>query len=189
MNKIDRTPQARASWVGGEDDTAMSGDMQDLVRNFGGDNWVRCLTVAPKTAKRFTDFIASFFAEEGTDMSLRERELIAVAVSRENGCGYCVGHHTLNLGEVIQDPSEAYKFALEPRFANLSEREAALVTFAQKATSHPDAVSEADINAMRDAGISDQNIVEALETAGYFNFANRMFMCLGCAMDERVTTR
>jgi uncharacterized peroxidase-related enzyme len=187
MTNIAMKSQKSASWVGGENDEQMSDEMRALVEAFGGDNWIRALTVAPKSAKRFTDFIASFFAENGTDLSLRERELVAVAVSKENGCGYCTGHHTHNLGEIIENQAQAYRFALDPSFGDLSERETAMVNLARKVTRAPGEISEDDIQRMRHADIPDQQIVEVLETTGYFNFANRMFMALGCNLDDRIS--
>ena len=137
---------------------------------------------------RFTDFIQSLFAEDGTDISQREREILAVAVSRANGCGYCLAHHSFNLGEIIRDKTEAYKFALEPRIEDLSKRDLAMVEFAEKVTKTPSAIREGDIDELRRHEISDQNIAEILETVGYFNFANRMFLALGCPIDDRVVS-
>lgn len=189
MNKHQSLKADSASWLNLPAEHEMDKDVQDLVAMFGGDNWARALTVAPKSMRRFTDFIQSLFAEDGTDISLRDRELVAVAVSRANGCGYCVGHHSFNLGEIIGDKSEAYKFALEPRFANLSARDMAMVGFAEKVTKSPSDIREEDIEALRGHGITDQNIAEILETTGYFNFANRMFLAMGCPIDDRVASR
>ena len=135
---------------------------------------MRALTIAPKSARRFTDFIQSFFAEDGTSLSLRDRELVAVATSRENRCGYCVGHHTYNLGEVTGDRATAYQFALAPRTTPLTERDLAMVEFAGKLTRAPREVQREDIEELRAHGFTDQQILEIMETIGYFNFANRM---------------
>lgn len=189
MTKHQPLKTESASWLNLPAEDDMEKDVQALVTMFGGDNWARALTIAPNSMRRFTDFIQSFFAEDGTDLSLRDREILAVAVSRANGCGYCVAHHSFNLGEIISDKTEAYKFALEPRFADLSKRDLAMVEFAEKVTKSPNQIREADIEELRQHEISDQNIAEILETVGYFNFANRMFLALGCPIDDRVVSR
>lgn len=189
MNKVEATQRPSQTWIKTPSENEMSDDVRELVNTFGGDNWVRALSAAPKSMVRFTDFIKSFFAENGTDISLRDRELVAIAVSRANGCGYCVGHHAANLAEIIGDKAEAYRFVLEPRFASLSARDMAMVAFVEKVTLTPSHVREEDLEELRSHDISEQNIVEILETAGYFNFANRMFLALGCQIDDRVVSK
>lgn len=189
MNKTEKINGREISRLGVPDNANLDKDMQDIVSMFGGDNWVRALTIAPKSARRFTDFIQSFFAEDGTSLSLRDRELVAVATSRENRCGYCLGHHTYNLGEVTGDRAKAYQFALAPRITPLSERDLAMVEFAEKLTRAPHEVQHEDIEELRAQGFTDQQILEITETIGFFNFANRMLMALGCPVDDRVLLR
>ena len=95
----------------------------------------------------------------------------------------------VNLGNIIGDAVEADRFALEPRFATLSPRETATVDFARKVTRAPREVVKEDIMDLRSRGFSDQQVIEVPETAGHFNFANRMFMSFGCPIDDRVVAR
>lgn len=189
MNKIDKVSRQEISRLSVPDERELDPEIKTLVSMFEGDNWMRALTVAPKSARRFADFIMSFFAEDGTSLSLRERELVAVATSRENRCGYCVAHHTYNLGEIVGSHASAYQFALEPRTTPLTEPELVMVEFARKLTRAPHEIQRQDVEGLRSAGFGDPQILEIIETTGYFNFANRMFMALGCPVDERVLSR
>ena len=62
----------------------------------------------------------------------------------------------------------------DPASAPLEQRQRALVDYALKLTRTPHAVTEADITALRAAGLSDAAIHDAAAIIGYFNFVNRM---------------
>ena len=48
----------------------------------------------PAMLKAFLDFDSAVFAPEGTELSLKVRELIAVAVALTTQCAYCIEAHT-----------------------------------------------------------------------------------------------
>jgi AhpD family alkylhydroperoxidase len=107
---------------------------------------------------------------------LRERELIAVVVSAQNGCGLCEVHHTNALGDALDDPTRARRIALDYHLAPLTERERALADFAVKVTTNPKDIGTGDLERLRAVGLSDPDIVEALETSAWFNHTNRIFI-------------
>jgi len=112
----------------------------------------------------------------------RERELIAVAVSRANGCAYCVGHHSDAFARYEKDPAKV-KAAKTGRWEEFPGNEAALCRFAEKLTLDPSASSEADVAALRAAGYGDQAVLDAAQVAAYFNFVNRLVLGLGVHLE------
>ncbi len=54
---------------------------------------------SPAMLKAFLDFDRAVFAPEGTALSLKTRELIAVAVAITTQCSYCIEAHTKNAVE------------------------------------------------------------------------------------------
>ncbi|GAA2175958.1 carboxymuconolactone decarboxylase family protein [Agrococcus versicolor] len=50
----------------------------------------------PEMLKAFLAFDRAVFAPEGTALSLKHRELIAVAVALTTQCSYCIEAHTQN---------------------------------------------------------------------------------------------
>ena len=60
------------------------------------------------------------------------------------------------------------------RSAGLSSLDAALCAFAEKLTHSPEAVVEADINALRAEGLDDLAIHDAIQVTSYFNYINRV---------------
>ena len=57
--------------------------------------------------------------------------------------------------------------------------EQALCAWAEKLTLTPGAMEEPDVDALRDAGWSDEEIHDACQVVAYFNFINRIADGLG----------
>lgn len=121
-------------------------------------------------------------------LSRREREVIAVAVSRANGCAYCVAHHSDALGRYEKDP--AVVAAVQGGvWEGLKAREAALCRYADKLTRQPSACTETDVGVLRAAGLSDAEVLDAAQITGYFNFVNRLVLGLGVAVEAEAERR
>ena len=58
-------------------------------------------------------------------------------------------------------------------------RECAALVYATRLTERPAEVSAADVEALRDAGWDDGEILEINQVVAYFNYANRMVQGLG----------
>ncbi|GIW70787.1 MAG: alkyl hydroperoxide reductase AhpD [Planctomycetota bacterium] len=123
----------------------------------------------------FRFYKSLMFAEGGLGRRLRER--IAVAVSAANGCRYCEAHH----GEAL------CRLGGAPAGPPADAREAALDAFARKLTQEPTACGAADIEALRAAGLTDPEIVDAVFVASYFNLANRVVSALGVELEPGYT--
>lgn len=175
---------ASISRVAIPDEGTLAPDTRDLVKRHHGENWVRALSPNAPTLARFAGYFESLFSARGR-LPLQERELIAVIVSVTNGCGLCAIHHTRALGEVLQDHVRAQRIALDDHLVALSPRERALAEFARKVTRSPKSVGEADFDGLREAGLSEGDILEALETSAWFNHTNRIFISLGVVPDEK----
>ena len=112
----------------------------------------------------------------------RERELIAVAVSRANRCAYCVGHHSDAFAR-YEKATARVAAAKAGRWEDFPANEAALCRFAEKLTLAPSASSEADVAAVKAAGYGDQAVLDAVQIAAYFNFVNRLVLGLGVHLE------
>jgi len=65
------------------------------------------------------------------------------------------------------------------RQAPLSPRQRALAEFAEKLTRTPAETREEDLQALRAQGLSDRDILDAVEVISYFNYINRVADGLG----------
>lgn len=58
-------------------------------------------------------------------------------------------------------------------------RERALCEFAEKLTRTPSKMTAADCDCLRAVGLSDRDILDAVEVISYFNYINRVADALG----------
>jgi uncharacterized peroxidase-related enzyme len=110
-----------------------------------------------------------------------EREMIAVVVSVTNDCAYCIAAHSAALRKLTKDPALADQIASDHTQADVSERMKRALDFAVKLTVAPASMSEGDVERLREAGWTDEDVMDITEVAGVFNFSNRMASALGWA--------
>ena len=103
-----------------------------------------------------------------------EREMIAVAVSSQNRCYYCLTAHGAAVRQYSRDPLLGEHMAMNYRVARLNKRQRAMLDFAVKLTTSPWSVEEADRERLRRAGFSDRDIWDISAVAGFFNMSNRV---------------
>ena len=63
--------------------------------------------------------------------------------------------------------------------AQLSSRQTTLCEFAEKLTRTPSSVRPKDLEELRIQGLSDRDILDAVEVVSYFNYINRVADALG----------
>jgi uncharacterized peroxidase-related enzyme len=107
-------------------------------------------------------------------LSKLEREMIAVAVSAQNRCYYCLVAHGAAVRQLSDDPPLGELMVMNYRAARLSKRERAMLDFAVKLTAEPGLVEEEDRAQLRRAGFSDRDIWDIAAVAGFFNMTNRV---------------
>jgi uncharacterized peroxidase-related enzyme len=107
-------------------------------------------------------------------LSKLEREMIAVAVSSQNRCYYCLVAHGAAVRQLSNDPPLGELMVMNYRAARLPKRQRAMLDFAVKLTNQPWAVEEDDRERLRRAGFSDRDIWDIAAVAGFFNMSNRV---------------
>ena len=108
-----------------------------------------------------------------------QREMIAVVVSVANRCHYCIVSHTAALRKLTKDPDFVDRLATGYKYADLDPRDRAMLDFAVKLTEASDRCSDQDVEALRDAGWNDEEIMDIAQVAAMFNFTNRLASGLG----------
>jgi uncharacterized peroxidase-related enzyme len=107
-------------------------------------------------------------------LSKLEREMIAVAVSSQNRCYYCLTAHGAAVRQYARDPLLGEQMVMNYRAARLNKRQRAMLDFAVKLTAQPGNVEEADRERLRRAGFSDRDIWDISAVTGFFNMSNRV---------------
>jgi uncharacterized peroxidase-related enzyme len=113
------------------------------------------------------------------NLSVADREMIAVVVSMANGCLYCLTAHGAALREALGDPIAADRITMDWRRADLDERRKAICEYAEKVTLHPVETSEADIANLMELGLTREEVWDVAEIAAMYNFTNRLAMATG----------
>ena len=107
-------------------------------------------------------------------LSKLEREMIAVAVSSQNRCYYCLTAHGQAVRQYANDPMLGEHMVMNYRAARLSKRQRAMLDFAVKLTNEPWSVEEDDRALLRKAGFTDRDIWDIAAVVGFFNMSNRI---------------
>lgn len=102
-----------------------------------------------------------------------ETELFAAFVSYNNTCRFCHSAHTAVTSKGI-DPEVIEAVFADWRTAPVSEQVRATLGFLQKLTLTPEEVTQEDLQPMRDVGVSDIGIQEAIYVCFVFCTINRL---------------
>lgn len=152
------------------------------------DHILKIHSLRPRTLSAHLSIYKAALHSKPNELSPRERELIAVYVSRLNECDYCVKHHTAGLGQNIGDLELAVELGKAsaglPSKVELTERESAMCAYAAKLTTSPMAMEAGDMKNLREAGLSDAGILDLNQIVAYFAYANRTVNGLGVEIGD-----
>jgi uncharacterized peroxidase-related enzyme len=131
------------------------------------------------------DEFRAFFAfhdalmEKDSGLTKAEREMIVVATSGANQCHYCVVAHGAILRVRAKNPHVADQVAINYRKADITPRQKAMLDFALKVATEAYAIADADFDALRAHGFSDEDIWDIGAVAAFFALSNRMANMIG----------
>ncbi len=137
-------------------------------------NVLRAYSFNPKRWNAFVTYYHALMDRDTSPLSQLEREMIAVVVSSVNRCYYCLVAHGQAVRMLSGDPELGEMLVINYRVAELSERHRAMFDYAWKLTATPWEIGDSDRDALRAAGFSDLEIFDIGETAGFYNFTNRV---------------
>jgi alkylhydroperoxidase domain protein len=108
-----------------------------------------------------------------------ERELAAAAASRLNGCIYCASVHSRFAAHFSKRTEDVQRLLDEGVAADLGARWNAIVAASVALTQTPIAFGPDHVQKLRDVGLDDHAIVDVINGAAFFNWANRLMLSLG----------
>ncbi|HWM56939.1 MAG TPA: peroxidase-related enzyme [Pseudonocardia sp.] len=136
-------------------------------------NVFRALARRPAELRAFLDYHDALM-NSSDGLSKAERELIVVATSGANHCTYCVVAHGAILRVRAKDPEIADRVASNPWGVQLSPRERAIVDLALLVATDSAALTEAELDDARLAGLSDEEIWDVGAITALFAMSNRL---------------
>ena len=180
--------ELKMTWIDTVSYDDAQGDLRELYDRIKGpdnnvDNIMLAHSLRPHSMQGHMTLYKYVLHHPRNTLSKAYLEAIGVYVSSLNNCAYCVEHHFAGMARLIGDSarSNAIRKALDDRSPEdaFSGAELAGLKYAGQLTLSPDAVSENDITALREAGLDDGEILEINQVTAYFGYANRTVLGLG----------
>ena len=127
-----------------------------------------------------TDVMIQKYLLDETTLSYDIKESIALLISVENGCKMCVDVHK-GIAKMLGLSDERIEEVLQGVDAiHTSDEEKALLNFCIRASKKENyKILKEEIDALKDMGYSDTQIIEAVSITGYFNYINTLSNVFG----------
>ncbi|MEE4217198.1 MAG: peroxidase-related enzyme [Xanthomonadales bacterium] len=168
------------------DATGRLGKIYDKVTGPGGqvDNVLQIHSLRPHTLEGHMGLYKASLHHPRNELPIWFLEAVGVLVSLLNNCSYCAKHHGVGMKRQLSKDPEKFEACFEQLQLDqpgepFSPAEQAALEYARKLTLDPGAIEDCDIAPMRTAGLSDGQILEVNQVAGYFAYANRTVTGLG----------
>jgi len=147
------------------------------------DNLILAHSLRPQTLEGHMMLYKSVLHHSRNKIPTWFLEVMGVYVSMLNGCDYCVNHHFAGMKRLIKNDARSAAIHASLNSAEWGDvfnaRETAALEHVRKLTETPSDISPRDVQALRDAGWDDGEILEINQLTSYFNYANRTAIGLG----------
>ncbi len=141
--------------------------------------YFRLLARDPDILEARTRTDKDIFYNTSSGLPRAERELAAAATSRFNGCIYCASVHARHAITYSKRADDVKRLLDIGVGADLGERWNAIVAASVALAATPIAFGADHISRLRAAGLDDADIVDVIQSAAFFNWANRLMLSLG----------
>ncbi|MBS3183027.1 alkylhydroperoxidase domain protein [Leucobacter manosquensis] len=141
--------------------------------------YFRLLARDPEALRERTLTDLDIFFNTDAGLPRAERELAAAAASRFNGCVFCASVHSRFATEQGADRAEVQRLLDEGVGARISTRIDAIVDATVALTATPPRFGQPQISALRDVGLAELELLDAIQAGAFFNWANRLMLSIG----------
>jgi alkylhydroperoxidase domain protein len=141
--------------------------------------YFRLLARDPEVLEARTRTDKDIFYNPEAGLPRAERELAAAATSRYNGCIYCASVHARFAATYSKRVEDVDHLLAKGVGADLDARWNAIIAASVALTSTPIAFGPQHIDGLRKVGLDDASIVDVINAASFFNWANRLMLSLG----------
>src|SRR3984893_1906537 len=142
-------------------------------------DFFRLLVRDPEILEARTKTDKDIFYNTTDGLPRAERELAAAATSRYHGCIYCASVHAPFATVHSKRRDDLQRLLDDGVGADLGERWNAIVRASVALASTPIAFDQEHVDELRRVGLDDADIVDGINAAAFFNWANRLMLSLG----------
>ncbi len=112
-------------------------------------------------------------------MNRAEREIGAIGASMVNHCIYCAAVHADRHAKLEKSTEVTDRLFSDGHAAKLSLRDKAIFDFSVALSEAPPRAGSKEMQALRDAGLNDAEILDLILSTALFGWANRLMHVLG----------
>jgi alkylhydroperoxidase domain protein len=141
--------------------------------------YFRLLARDPEILEARTKTDKDIFYNTTDGLPRAERELAAAATSRYNGCIYCASVHARFATVHSRRRDDVQRLLEQGVGSDLGARWNAIVKASVALASTPIAFGQQHVEELRSTGLDDADIVDVVNSAAFFNWANRLMLSLG----------
>lgn len=113
----------------------------------------------------------------------KERELVAAVTSKVNGCIFCASVHARKASQLSKQTDDVQRLLEvapgEELGQGQSPRWQAIIDFAARLSATPALADAHDLARLREQGLDTLEIVDIVQSAAFFSWANRLMLTLG----------
>lgn len=149
-------------------------------------NVFAAMAYKPSQFRAFFDYHDALV--EDTALEREEIEMIVVAVSGVNHCYYCNVAHGALVRIYADDPYLADQLVANYRTADINDAHRTMLDVAVKLTERPTEVERDDLEALREAGFSEEALWDIASVTAFYNLSNRLAMFADMRPNEEFHT-
>ncbi len=146
-------------------------------------NIMKIHSLMPDTMIKHLELYLSIMLSK-SNLTREEKEILAVVVSKNNNCDYCVNHHAEAVNHYWKNTERLNNFISTLDDDSFSEKFRLAVKHAANLTTNPSTVTKSEIDELKNRGWSDEDILAINLIISYFNFVNRIALGLGVEFSE-----
>ncbi len=141
----------------------------------------QAMAINPEAHRAFEDLITAIVPSIG----LRTYELVTLAAARALGSPHCLlAHGRKTLLAEVMDEEQLERVARDYTDAGLDELDVAVMAYAEKVSTHPDRMTDADSRRLRELGLTDRQIVDVTLAAAARNYFSRALQALAVPVED-----
>ena len=142
----------------------------------------RALTTRPDVLVAYTRFMDAI--RGGFTLPMRDWRLITLVAAKHIPSTYCSLAYGKGLLSDLGSPEAVLAVQRDFRRAGLSDRDVAMLEYAEKVTNDASRIDRRDIDRLREHGFSDVQISDIALCAAFRNFISRFFDAVGATPDD-----
>jgi len=148
-------------------------------------NYARAFATRPDVAEAW----AALSNAVGKGMERRRYELATIATARALRATYCMAAHCKFLRDDVGDEATMRAIADDPTFGTLAPVDRAVMEFATLVAVDASAITEEDVQRLRDEGLTDADIADVVFAAAARTFFTKVLDALGVQADAQLGAR